>query len=203
MPEPQPAPEDAQLTDTDFLRAEIELAERHHNGHGAVRDLVMLTHQRAGLGYSEPERVAVINQVALAMGRGRAEVSDEQILALSGRAAPPFGYVGGDEVALSAATTSETRARRAARGSGQDSADAVIARHPELAHLFKAGRTSSRRYPARSGLPVTSQTRAHASDLEDDPSDGDVQAKIDKYLRMREQKFGGEARHAGSHSSAS
>ena len=96
VPEPQPAPEDAQLTDTDFLRAEIELAERHHNGHGAVRDLVMLTHQRAGLGYSEPERVAVINQVALAMGRGRAEVSDEQILALSGRAAPPspFGYVG-------------------------------------------------------------------------------------------------------------
>ena len=214
VPEPQPAPEDAQLTDTDFLRAEIELAERHHTGHGAVRDLVMLTHQRAGLDYSEPERVAVINQVALAMGRGRAEVSDEQILALSGRAAPPvvgtFGYADGDEVALSAGTTSETRARRAARGSGQDSANAVIARHPELAHLFKAGRTSGGRHPSRAGQPVTSKTRAHASDLEDSPSDkdqpaegGDVHAKIDKYLRMREQEFGGEARHTGSHGSDS
>jgi hypothetical protein len=85
-----------------------------------------------------------------------------------------------------------------ARGSGgQDSAESVVARHPELAHLFR--RDGSRRHgvrgqggkfaPARSGKPVTSATRAHASDLDEDPTDsrqpakgGDVHPEVKRLL---------------------
>jgi hypothetical protein len=255
------APQDAQLSHDDLLAAQRELAEEHGVSSARVRGMVMLTAAKAGLGHSEQEQAAVITEVALAMGAGKMNVSDDRILALSGRAGgdtigaledqraavrdeamvfgltvspaerdrlvksghamPPGGDFpvhdaahlaaaksefrkgnlaghsraevrshinknarrlglpgldedgdhGEDDVAATMALTQESAAM--ALSAGQDSPDAVIARHPELAHLFKAGKTSSRKHPARSGKPVTTATRAHSSDLDEDPSDSD------------------------------
>jgi hypothetical protein len=66
------------------------------------------------------------------------------------------------------------------------------------------------RLVALSGKLITTKTRAHASDLEgyEDPADRDqpakgVHRKVTRYLKMREDMFGGEAGHAGSHGSHS
>jgi hypothetical protein len=102
-------------------------------------------------------------------------------------------------MALAAGMSQETRAMSLARGSGDvDSVDAIIARHPELSHLFKGGRTSSRKHPRRSDRTVTTRTRAHSSDLPDESASTstDVRGEIDRYLRMRESEWGGESRKA-------
>ena len=98
------------------------------------------------------------------------------------------------EAALVAGTTQETRAALQL-AAGQDTAEKAIARHPELAHLFKKGRTSGRKHP-RTGM-LTTKTRAHSSDLDDDPAAEDPAAAIARYTKMREQEFGGESRDAG------
>jgi hypothetical protein len=248
------APQDAQLTHDDLLAAVRELAEEHGVSSARVRGLVMLTAAKAGLGHSEQEQAAVITEVALAMGAGKMNVSDEQILKLSrlgddtiglaaddhreavrgeaavlgltvsqaerdrlvksGHAMPPGGdfpvhdaahlaaakseYAKGhfaghskaevrshinknakrlglpgldEDVHATMALTQETQAM--ALSAGQDSPDAVIARHPELAHLFSAGKTSSRKHPAKSGGLIGTKGRAHSSDLDEDPSDSD------------------------------
>jgi hypothetical protein len=245
---------DAQLSHDDILGAVRELAGQHGISSARVRGMLMLTAARAGVGHSPEEEAAALNQVALSLDAGKMNVSDGQILELSGRAggdtigapeelreavrdeAAVLGLTvsqakrdalvksghampGGDfpvhDAAHLAAAKSEFRkgnlaghsraevrahinknARRLglpgldedvhatvaltqesqaalALSAGQDSPDAVIARHPELAHLFKAGKTSSRKHPARSGKPVTTATRAHSSDLDEDPSDSD------------------------------
>jgi hypothetical protein len=252
-------PQDAQLSHDDLLAAQRELAEEHGVSSARVRGMVMLTAAKAGLGHSEQEQAAVITEVALAMGAGKMNVSDDRILALSGRAGgDPIGapedqraavrdeamvlgltvtqavrdrlvksgqaLAGGDfplhdaahlaaakaeyakgnlaghsraevrahinknarrlglpgldedDVAATVALTQESQAAMAL-SAGQDSPDAVIARHPELSHLFRAGKTSSRKHPARSGKLVTTRTRAHSSDLDEDPSDEDQPAE--------------------------
>jgi hypothetical protein len=124
-------------------------------------------------------------------GHSAAEVRAHQQVREAARAARP-GRQRRDEVQA----TFELAA------AGGDSASAVIARHPELRHLFKGGKTSSRKHPARVGKLVTTGTRAHSSDLDEDPSDGDqpgaggaVHAEVDRYLAMRESQPGGEAGH--------
>jgi len=81
-----------------------------------------------------------------------------------------------DDVAATVALTQESQAAMAL-SAGQDSPDAVIARHPEFAHLFRAGKTSSRKHPARSGKLIGTKGRAHSSDLDEDPSDSDQPAE--------------------------
>lgn len=64
-----------------------------------------------------------------------------------------------------------------ALSAGQDSAGAVIVRHPELSYLFRAGRTSRRKHPRRSDRMVDTGSRAHSSDLDEDSADPDQPAK--------------------------
>ena len=71
-----------------------------------------------------------------------------------------------DVAATTVALTQETKAM--ALAAGQDSADAVVARHPELSYLFRAGKTSRRKHPRRSDRMVTTRTRAHSSDTGDE-----------------------------------
>ena len=120
------------------------------------------------------------------------------------------GDHGEDDVAATmVGLTQESQAAAMMLSAGQDSASAVIARHPELSFLFKAGRTSDRKHPARSGQPVTTATRAHRSDLDEDPTDTDqpagrgVHAGVARYLKMHADQWGGEALDAGSHGSES
>lgn len=219
--EDKPAPV-LRMTHDELDEAERELAEKY--GSGRVRDMVHLAHASADLGRSENERHAVLYRVQTALNRGQAEVDAEGLGGLHGdvlKLAAQQGVIVEDDdggaVRLTddqgeqgpVALSQETAARRASRA-GRDSADSVVARHPELAHLFKAGRTSRRKHPARSGKPVTTSQRAHSSDLEDSPSDHDqpgrggaVHGEVARYLKMREQEFGGEAGHAGSHGSDS
>jgi hypothetical protein len=75
---------------------------------------------------------------------------------------------------------------------GQDSASAVMARHPE----FFGGRRGR------------GKTHLHSGGAEDDTMDrgqprdgGDVHAEIARYLKMRADELGGEAAHAGRHGS--
>ena len=55
---------------------------------------------------------------------------------------------------------------------GADSAEAVTARHPELAHLFKPADLEPEA-PGKSGGLIGTKDRAHSSDLDEDPSDPD------------------------------
>ena len=207
---------------TTFPGAIAELAARHGRGFCEVSDLIQLTHQRSGLGFSVEERAVVIGEVARTLGYGQSEVSGEQIVSLSAWGAGEVAALAGDEygggddgegdpeaVELAGSLTQEGKARRARSGPGGD-AQNVIDRHPEFRHLFKGGRTSSRRHPAKSGKPLGSKDRAHTGDLEDSPTDrdqpargGSVHGEVARYLKMREQEFGGEAGHAGSHGSDS
>ena len=243
------APPDTELSHDDVLAAVRELAEQHGVSTARVRGMLMLTAAKSGLGYSLEEQAQVLGEVMLTLQRGQDEVSDDRILALSGRggdglaslapelsipdeahlkaaailvrsktgdwagagqliarraaelgAPDPLDSSGplaaspstvqlaismagaadsGDaEVPLTAGTTQETRALALAAGSGgRDSAAAVEARHPELAYMFRAGRTSSRRHPRKSGTPVNTKSRAHSSDLDDDTQDTDQPAK--------------------------
>lgn len=282
------APQDAQLSHDDILGAILELAEQHGVSSARVRGMCMLTHARANLGYSPEEEAQVLNEVALTMDAGKLNVSDDRILALSGRADDTFtpgaedrrtvvrdeamtlgltvtqaqrdalvktghampggdfpihdaphlaaakaefkkGNLAGhskaevrahisknakrlglpgldeghdedededhdeDDVAATMGLTQETAAMALAAGSGGDSAAAVIARHPELSHLFKAGKTSRRRHPRKSGPghEVTTDSRAHHSDTGDeDPRDtrqpgkgGEVHRGVREILR--------------------
>jgi hypothetical protein len=201
-------PDDAELTHDDIRGAKVELAERYRTGFGTVESMVQSAHQKSGLGYSVAEAVQVVQQAALSLERGRSEVSESQILELSGRpVVGTFGYAAGDgdEIALSAGTIQETRAMQLS-AAGADSAEAVVSRHPELAHLFKAGRTSPGGKHPTGGKKVTSKTRSHAGDLEDSPADRDqpagkgTHAEVARYLAMREDMFGGEAPVSGSKS---
>ena len=91
-----------------------------------------------------------------------------------------------------AGQSQETRALALAAG-GLDTAEAVIGRHPELSHLFRAGKTSNRRHPRRSGpgREVTTASRPHDSDTGDeDPRDtrqpgkgGEVHRGVREILR--------------------
>lgn len=114
-------------------------------------------------------------------------------------------YDGGDEVAPAAGTTQETRGLQLA-AAGQDTAEAAIARHPELSHLFRGGRTSNRRHPSKPGRAgmLTTRTRAHSSDTGDeDPTAESPDDAIARYTAMRAKEFGGEALDAGSHNTHS
>jgi hypothetical protein len=204
-------PDDAELTHDDIRGAKVELAERYRTGFGKVETMVQSAHQNSGLGYSVPEQVQVIAEVALTLGRGQSEVSESQILELSGRpVAGTSGYAAGDgdEIALSAGTIQETRAMQLS-AAGADSAEAVVSRHPELSHLFRAGRTSPGGKHPTGGRKVTSRTRAHKPDEEDthDPDQpakgGDVHAEVARLLKVHAQQFGGESLDAGSHGSHS
>ena len=63
-------------------------------------------------------------------------------------------------------------------GTGRDSAEAAIARHPELSFMFRPGKTSSRRHPRRSDELVDTGSRAHSSDTgEESTRDTDQPAK--------------------------
>jgi len=111
-------------------------------------------------GHSKAEVRAHINKRATALGLPGLDDDDR------------------DEVAATVGLTQETRGLQLAAGSGsRDSASAVLARHPELSHLFRAGKTSSRKHPRRSDRKVTTQTRAHSSDLDDDTQDTGQPAK--------------------------
>ena len=84
------APQDAQLTHDDIRGAVLELAEEHGVSTARVRGMMYLTAAKAGLGHSPQEEAAVIAEVALSLDAGKMNVSDEQILALSGRADDTF-----------------------------------------------------------------------------------------------------------------
>ena len=133
------------------------LAASKHGDYQAAKSLIRRRAKELGVrleslpGFGTVAASADTMQLALAMGQ----------------------YEGGGEAVALAGLTQETSARRS-REAGQDSADAVIARHPELAHLFKAGRTSDRKHPARSGKLIGTKTRAHGSDTgNEDPQDTD------------------------------
>ena len=259
------------LTHDDIRGAVLELAGQHGVSTARVRGMMYLTAARAGLGHSPEEEAAVIAEVALSLDAGKLNVSDDRILALSGRADDTFtpaaedqreavrnqamtlaltvtqaerdklvktgaalpggdfpvhdakhlaaakseyakGNLAGhskaevrshinrnakrlglpgldgdqdedDVAATMVGLTQETQAMALSARSGADSADAVIARwsrHPEFAHLFRAGKTSSRRHPRKSGPghEVTTASRAHHSDTGDeDPRDTRQPAK--------------------------
>jgi hypothetical protein len=57
-------------------------------------------------------------------------------------------------------------------------------------------------HPAKSGVRVTTKTRAHAPD-EEDATTEDPDAEIARYLKMHAEEWGAESRHAGSHGSES
>ena len=272
------APRDVELTHDDILAALTELAGEHNISSARVRGMLMLTAVRAGIGHSPQEEAEALNQVMLTLDAGSMNVSDDRILALSGRSDDTIGLedqreAARDEAAVlgltvtaaqrdkfaksgiamddgafpvhdathlaaakseyakgnlaghskaevrahinknarrlglpglddddrdEVAATQETQAMALAAGSGgRDSASAVLARHPELAHLFKTGKTSSRKHPSRAGREVTSASRAHASDLDEDPTAEKPADAIDRYTRMREQEFGGQSGEAG------
>ncbi len=287
------APSDVQLTADDLLAAQRELAEQHGVSSARVRGMVMLTTVRAGLGYSPEEQAEVIRAVALTMGAGSMNVSDDRILALSrlgddtfGLSAAEDGYreavrdeaavlgltvtaaqrdkfarsgvamddgafpvhdathlaaakseyakgnlaghsraevrahinknarrlglpgLDGDEddVHATMALTQETRAALALSGAGQDSAEKAIARHPELAHLFRAGKTSDRKHPRKSGRMVGTRSRAHSSDLDESTRDtrqpakgGAVHADVRRLIEGNPDLLtDGEGREGGS-----
>ena len=88
--------DDVGLSHDDFVAATRQLAEEHGASFGQVRSMIMDAHQRSGLGYSEAERAQVINQVALSMEQGRLQVSDAQLLELSGASEPDAIGLAGD-----------------------------------------------------------------------------------------------------------
>jgi hypothetical protein len=75
-----------EITDEDILEATGELAEQHGVSTDAVHVMAHDAHARSGLGRSEAERARVLGAVQVALSRGQLEVSDEQVLALSGGA---------------------------------------------------------------------------------------------------------------------
>jgi hypothetical protein len=82
-PEPYTAPPDAELTHNDFPEAEGELRRRYGVSEVTLREMLFRAHQRSGLGYSVPERTRVAQQVMLSLARGRTELGEDQIVALS------------------------------------------------------------------------------------------------------------------------
>jgi hypothetical protein len=72
-----------EISDEDILEATAELAVAHQVSADAVHAMAHDAHQRSGLGRSEIERARVLGEVQVALSRGRLEVSDEQVLALT------------------------------------------------------------------------------------------------------------------------
>jgi hypothetical protein len=108
------------------------------------------------------------------------------------------------KLALAMAGVEDTADGTVELSGGAESPSGVIARHPELAHLFKAARTSRRKHPSRSGKPLGTKDRAHSSDLDEDPGDedqpakgGEVHREVRRYLKMRESEHGGESPKSG------
>jgi hypothetical protein len=206
-----PEPEEdtgTRMTHAELDKAEDELAAKY--GRTKVRDMIYLAHGQATLGRSENERHAVLGQVVLALRNHEREVPGHKVaglrdtvLALAAQQGTVMtGPAGDEEVRLSAAPaaglTQETRAMGLA--AGQDGADDIAARNPDI---FLA------RHPSKSGVLIDSKTRAHAAEFQDDPVDRDqpagkgVHAEVARYIKMREDMFGGESCKAGSHGSRS
>jgi hypothetical protein len=208
----------AALTQTNAPEIIRMVADHHRVPFSQVRDMAIRAHERAELGFSEPERVRVLSEVSIALSRRRPELSDEQVLELSRRVssddevaeltarhddilglavssdmrdrlaktghALPDGHFpchdakhvglakaaykagklaghsksevkahinkhakrlglpgldddGDDDVAATTIGLTQETAGMQLSAAGQDSADAVVARHPELAHLFR------------------------------------------------------------------
>lgn len=209
VPEPYTAPPEdtgARMSHATLDEAEKELAAKY--GHGTVNAMVYLTHASASLGRSENERHVVLYEVERALRNRESQVPAHKVAGLRDDvlklaasqgtgSGPDDSDRGEDEVAL-AGTTQETRALRLAAG-GQDSAEAVVARHPELSYLFRAGKTSSRRHPRKSDVLVTTDSRAHSSDLDDDTRDsrqpgrgGKVHADVKRLIQANPDLFADE-----------
>jgi hypothetical protein len=152
---------EAEITDEDFLGLASgtepggvrELAGRYGVSADAVYVMLHDTHIRSGLGHSLPERAKVFAACQVALSRGRLEVDDEQIVALS-----------------------------QARRDGEE----------EIEDMF----IDLAAHPSKSGVPVTTATRAHSSELDEDPSDedqphrgGDVHKKIRKIIEDNPELF--------------
>lgn len=162
------------LTDVAHLDAAAVLCR---SGHGDWKDAGPLIARRAGqLGIPDP-----LGKGAVAATPGTMQLA----LSMAGAAG-----CGDAEVTL-AGQTQETRALLLA-GAGQDSAAKAIGRHPELAYMFRPPRTSSRKHPAQSGRAgmLTTETRAHSGDLDEDPRDsrqpargGEVHRGVREILR--------------------
>jgi hypothetical protein len=202
VPDPYVSPEEDTGPGTRLTHAELDAAERELAGkYGRVRvnDMIHLTHAESGLGRSENERHAVLGQVVLALRSGEKAVPVHRIARLEGTVlelARQQGTVFGgpaedeEEVRLSAPAAGLTQETRAmAMSAGQDSADDIAARNPEI---FLA-------HPSKSGVKVTTRTRAHASDLEDyeDPRDtrqpargGKMHPEVERILRKHGLYFG-------------
>lgn len=138
------------VSDDDLRSAKVELAEKYGTGFGTVEDMAQRAHQKAGLGFSEAEQAKVIAEVALTLGRGQREVSDQQVLELSRYGAADVALAAGlseaegDGIPIAlAGQTQESKARRT-RAADSDSAEEIIRRHPEFAHLFKPGKPAGR-----------------------------------------------------------
>jgi hypothetical protein len=193
--------------------AEKELAAKY--GHGTVNDMIYLAHASADLGWSENERHIVLYEVERALRNRESQVPAHKVAGLRDdvlKLAASQGTGSGlddsdrgeDEVALTG-QTQESAAMALAAGSGQDSANSVIARHPELAHLFKTSpRTSSRRHPKKSGRMVGTKTRAHASDLDESTRDtrqpargGAVHADVRRLIEGNPDLFSDGTGHEG------
>jgi hypothetical protein len=195
------------LSHAEMDEAEQEVAAKY--GRGKVNDMIHLAHASAGLGRSENERHVVLSEVVQALRRGEKAVPAHKIAGLldavlkqSASQGTVFGSAE-EEVRLSAPAglTQETRAMGLA--AGQDGADDIAARNPDIFGLA---------HPSKSGKLVTTKDRAHSNQAEDyeDPADedqpgkgGKTHAEVARYLKMRAEMFGGEALHAGSHGSHS
>ena len=114
------------------------------------------------------------------------------------------GAAGDEDVPEPADPTQESAALAlAAPSGGRASAAAVVGRHPELAHLFKKGKTSSRKHPVNK--KVTSKSRAHVRDLDDDdPRDhrqpargGAVHADVRRLIEQNPDLFTDGTGHEG------
>ena len=169
----------ADITEDDCLGAALALSART-GGRASANDILAAARE---LAFERDEQTA--NETA-ALAWGLAELS---------------GKLGGDDDPVMLALTAEAEIGRlseehgdvislASGSGGQDSADGVISRHPELAHLFRAGKTSSRRHPRRSDRMVTTRTRAHSSDLEPDTRDarqpargGQTHPEVERLMR--------------------
>ena len=168
----------AELTDAEHLQAAAVLARSGQTGwQGAEKAIAQRARE---LGVPDPLGKGAVSaspatmQLALNMaGAGEAEDEDATV-----------------------GLTQESQALALAAG-GHDTASAVVARHPELSHLFRAGRTSSRKHPRKAGRTVSTRTRAHSGDTGDEDTQdrrqpargGVVHAKVRELIEKNPDQF--------------
>lgn len=161
----------AMVPDAEHLMAAAVLARSGHGDWAGAGELI--AERARELGVPDPLDSGAVRasahtmQLAISMAAGAGIPGDE--IAVPGSP---------QEAEVIRLTNEHADILGLARGSGgRDTVDAVVARHPELSHLFRAGKTSSRRHPARSGRKVGTRTRAHASDLDEDARDSRAPAR--------------------------